>query len=78
MKANPVLENHYGMDVWVSPLLEELRHSECLCFSCTKLVIGGKQEDNCRIASLLYAVCRETGIAAPVVRCPAFDAEPDH
>jgi hypothetical protein len=43
----------------------------CACYDCEHFK-PGVPEDNCPIANLLYGVCLETGIVAPVFECPQF------
>lgn len=70
MQKTPRQEEHYGRTVWVNPLTEALREKECLCFNCDKMKPG--QVDHCSIATAFYGVCRLTGTAFAMTRCPEF------
>ncbi len=73
MKGTPRQEEHYGHVVWVSPLLEEIRREECLCWNCSRLKPG--QPDNCSIAESLYGICVRENVATPVTRCPKWESK---
>jgi len=62
---------HYGKEVSVRSDLKGKHRDYCLCFSCVNFK-PGIPETNCPIANLLYAVCIEAGITAPVFECPNF------
>lgn len=72
MIGEPVQEEHYGDIVWVSPAVEALRRSDCLCYNCAKLkpADGG---DECSIASAFYEICKTENVALAVTRCPVFE-----
>ena len=70
MKGTPYQAEKHGQVVWVSPLLEEIRGEECLCWNCSRL--KPQQPDNCSIAESLYRICVEYGVATPVTRCPVW------
>jgi len=63
---------HHGQEVAVRADLKGRHREHCLCFSCEKFSITDSPEEKCPIANLLYAVCIQTGITAPVWECPAF------
>lgn len=73
MNGKPYQAEKYGRVVWISPLLEELRHAECLCWNCTKLKPA--QSNNCPIAQSLFDICVKHDVATPVTRCPEFEAK---
>lgn len=55
-------EIHYGAKVWVSPKIEALRGTDCLCLNCELL-------DDCPTAELFYRACVFRDIALAVTRC---------
>ena len=65
MKEQPIKETHYGKEVWVNPLTENMRHDECLCFNCTNL-------EGCKTAKKIYKVCVDDNMAMTITRCPEF------
>lgn len=67
MKEQPKKEAHYGQKVWVNPITEALRKSECLCLNCGNLKPG--QPDNCPIAQLFYEICVTNNVAIATTRC---------
>ncbi len=69
MTAEPRQEEHYGKLVWVSPKVEEIRRTECLCYNCKNFK---PKPDECLIAIETYALCQKFGIAFPIARCPEF------
>lgn len=71
MVGEPKYEEHYGVKVWVSPLLDALRRSDSLCYNCASFKPNGK--DECPKARKIYEVCKSEDVALPVSRCPAFD-----
>jgi len=68
--TKPVIETHFGKEVWTHPLMEVLRTSECLCMKCDKL--KPDQPDNCKIANELFEVCVKEDVALAVTRCPEW------
>ena len=70
MQLPPVQQEHYGRKVWVNVRTETLRPTECLCFNCGKMKPG--DPDHCPIATAFYGVCRLTGTAFAMTRCPEF------
>jgi len=68
-------QEHYGQKVQTDVEYDQMRRERCLCFTCVYFK-PHDPEANCRIAALLYAVCRETGIAAGVSRCPVYVPNP--
>jgi hypothetical protein len=62
-----ILEEHYGESVWTNKPMDEARHDNCMCWSCSSIKPG--QPDNCQYAQALYKVCQEGGIATMVTRC---------
>jgi hypothetical protein len=63
--VTPVQENHYGVDVWVSPEVEGVRKGACLCLCCRDLNV-------CTVAKTLYGVCVSENLALAVSRCPRW------
>lgn len=72
MKSQPVLEEHYGANVWTNKDTDSIRRAECLCYSCKLLDFERPDSENCPIAGTLYHFCRTTNLALMVTRCPAF------
>jgi hypothetical protein len=70
MQKWPERQDHYGRAVWVNPTTESLREQECLCFNCDRMKPG--QDDHCLIATAFYGICRLTGTAFAMTRCPDF------
>jgi hypothetical protein len=70
MQERPRQETHYGREVWVNPVTESLRPTECLCMNCNNLKPG--QPDNCPIAQSLYEICVREGVALAITRCPIW------
>lgn len=68
MKGVPYQAEKHGRLVWISPVLEEQRHGECLCLNCARLKPGSL--DNCPIAQSLFNICTGHDVATPVTRCP--------
>lgn len=76
MKEQPIKVVRYGVEVWENPILEKIRHAECLCWNCSKMKPG--KPDHCSIAASLYAICVATNVATPVSRCPEWNpGQPD-
>lgn len=71
MVGVPQYEEHYNVNVWVSPLLDTLRRSDSLCYNCIKFRPNGK--DECPIARKIFEVCKAENVALPISRCPAFE-----
>ncbi len=65
MKNQPVLENHYGTDVWTNKYMDELRRTECLCLNCKYI--------GCQTSRTLYEFCKENDLALAVTRCPGWE-----
>lgn len=79
MKNPAVLEEHYsvafplsGSQVWVNKEMDELRRTECLCYNCDRLKIGGDESKNCPIAGIIYNLCKVVNIATMITRCSVF------
>ncbi|KPJ85672.1 hypothetical protein AMJ57_02240 [Parcubacteria bacterium SG8_24] len=70
MKAKPVLEDHYGQEVWVNKTTEALRRDECLCLNCGNL--RPNQPDNCPVAQAFFKLCVGENVALAVTRCPIW------
>ena len=73
MKNRPVLEEHYGANVWTNNDTDSIRRKECLCYNCKLLDLSRPDSDNCPMAGMLYHFCRTTNLAVMVTRCPAFE-----
>lgn len=71
MQFMPVQVDKYGKSVWENPTLESIRREECLCHHCDNFRPGGSEE-NCQIASKLYQICKDHGVATPVSRCESW------
>ena len=56
---------HHGDEVWTNVPMDALRRSQCLCLNCADM-------GACNRASRLYDLCRRTGLALAVTRCPVF------
>ena len=72
MQKHPQSETHYGVGVWVNPITEALRKTECLCLNCKNLKPG---PDNCAIAQALYQICVQENVALVVTRCPVWKSK---
>lgn len=68
MRQPPVLVESHGFMVYENPTIEAIRRDECLCLNCGRFKPG--TDEHCRIAALLFAVCRIGGVTTPVSRCP--------
>ncbi len=55
-------EEHFGHKVWVSPRIEALRESECLCLNCGIM-------KTCPIAKKLFNLCVKEHMAMAITRC---------
>ena len=75
MKEQPKKEVHYGHEVYVNPVTELMRKSECLCLNCGNLKPG--QPDNCHIAQELYQICVKRNVAFAITRCPIWTPKID-
>ena len=58
--------------IWANTHLDKLRKTECLCLNCNR------KNDNppyssCRIAKILYVLCKEFNMAIAISRCGALD-----
>ena len=62
---------HHGNLVWVRKDLKGKHRNHCLCYSCEKLDLTGK--NNCSIASDLFKKCLEHQVVIPVYECPKFE-----
>lgn len=71
MKGVPYKKEHYGRQVWVSPILDEARKEEGLCYSCAKF--STNESENCLVARNLFEICKREGITTPVASCPEFE-----
>ena len=72
MEQTVELQEHYGAVVWTHTEMDKLRKTECLCRLCADLVIGEEPDENCKIASALYAICKAGDIAMSVTRCKNY------
>jgi hypothetical protein len=61
---------HHGKIAWTRSDLLGTHRQNCLCWSCSKLFPGSK--DNCPIAQKLYGLCVEHNLVTPVYECPDF------
>jgi len=77
MKNPPVLEKHYGADVWTNTSTDPIRRAECLCYSCALLDFERPDSENCPMAGTLYNFCKVTNLAVMVTRCPIFKPKPE-
>ena len=62
-------QEHYGREVFVNTLTEQMRRSECLCLNCVLM------NDGCDFAAAAYGLCKDWNVAFCVTRCPGFEAE---
>lgn len=62
MKKQPVVEKHFGYDVWVNPTTEAIREAECLCLNCGAI-------KKCPIAKTLFNICVVKHMAMAITRC---------
>jgi len=65
MKERPEIDIAYGHKVWVNPITESIRRTECLCLHCSKM-------ETCKTAKKLYKICVEDNIAMAITRCKAW------
>ena len=70
MKDEPVKAIFFGKEVFVHPMMEKLRESECLCLNCSSLKPA--KPDNCHIAQSLYEICLRENVALAITRCPLW------
>lgn len=59
----------------INPAFDKVRRIECLCYRCTKLVPEypvAPAPLNCTIAERLFKLCKDTGIATLLTKCPEF------
>ena len=63
---------HHGVIVFVDEDLKGKHRKHCLCWRCRNFTPDDR-ENNCRIASLNYAMCQLEGLVTPVYECPEFD-----
>ncbi len=69
------LTMHYGPGkVWVRRVLKGRHREHCLCYSCDRFKPEDR-EKNCRVANLLYELCRTLNIVIPVWECPKFEED---
>ena len=68
MKAKK--EKHYGVDVWVSPKIEKLRKTDCLCLNCGHM--DGSSGFKCSTAEIFFEQCVKQNIALAVTRCQTW------
>lgn len=61
----PIKEIHYDTEVWVSPEIEKLRRTDCLCLNCKHMGV-------CLLARAFYQRCKQYDIALAVTRCPGW------
>ena len=71
MKKMPEEEVHYETRVWVHPITEAMRRTECLCLNCDNL--KPNQPDNCAKAEALYQICKREDLALTITRCPDWE-----
>lgn len=64
-------EHHPEEIVWVRSDLKGKHKEFCLCYSCIYFM-PGNPEHNCRLAQLLYSICRLENMVTPVWECPEF------
>lgn len=62
---------HHGFLTKVREDLKGTNRDVCMCYDCMRFQ-PGLPENNCPIANLLYAVCLDSGIVAPIYECPLF------
>lgn len=62
---------HYGANVIVRADLKGKHREHCLCYACDSFKPEDR-EKNCKVASLLYAVCVALNMVTPVWECPNF------
>lgn len=67
---------HFGCKVKVRSDLKGNHRDHCLCWSCDKF-FPEDREKNCKIASLIFAICVAHNLVLPVWECPLFSIEED-
>ena len=67
----PVMERHFGADVWTSPLMDNL----CLCLNCENLDVNDPSK-NCKTAQDIFGICVRDNIATAMTRCPNLQYKP--
>ncbi len=65
---------HHNVKVSAMDHLRGRHRDHCLCFQCKKLNIEDR-EKNCKIANLLFSVCKMCEITTPVFYCKEFIAK---
>lgn len=76
MSKRVVSYTHHGREVRVREDLKGRHWEFCLCHRCAKLNLEDRSQ-NCRIASLLYALDVTLDLVTPVWECPEFEALPE-
>jgi len=66
-----ILYEHHGVNVWADKQLKGTHREICLCYSCSRFVIGSP-DGNCPIANKLFELCVENHVVTPVLECPKF------
>ena len=62
---------HHGATVMVRRDLAGKHREHCLCHSCVHFH-PAVRERNCKMASVLYAICVAWNLVTPVWECPKF------
>jgi len=68
--TEPVLEEHYGEQVYTNKLTDDMRREHCMCLHCAKMT--GDKETNCPIAQQFYELCCEHNNAIIMTRCKSY------
>ena len=71
MTIAPMKVTKHGEEVWVHPKMDDLRKTECLCFSCSNY--NPETTDHCHVAQLLYGICVDFNLAMMITRCREFE-----
>ena len=67
IKMNKVTRiEKYGAWVFCNEEMDLLRKQECLCLNC------GLMDGVCKVAPVLYALCKSFNLALMMTRCPAW------
>ena len=68
--------DHHGAEVSADAELKGKHREHCLCFDC-KAFTPEDRENNCKIANVLFNLCKLAEVTTPVMYCKEFVHEPN-